>query len=183
MKDHSPDVLNLKLNIDVSIANSLRRTMLSKIPSIVIHTGKFDENDSSMIEECIMTRLGLIPLKKVDTSVFPEKTEYTANINEEGPKTVYSKDITFSEGITVVDPDIIILKLKKGEILKFEGLTKEGTGEEHAKYIVCNISRYEKIDNDFYINIESFGVYTAEEIFIKALDILKENLTFYRNIK
>lgn len=183
MNEHSPDILNLKLNTDVSIANSLRRTMLSKIPSIVIHGGKFDENDSSMIEECIMSRLGLIPLKKVDTSENPEKTEYVVSINEEGPKIVYSRDIIFSEGIKVVDPNIIILKLKKGEILKFEGFTKEGTGEEHAKYVVCNICRYEKIDDDFFISIESFGVYTAKEIFIKALDILKENLTFYKNIK
>jgi DNA-directed RNA polymerase alpha subunit len=183
MDDYNPNLLNLKLNIDVSIANSLRRTMLSKIPSIVIHTGKFDENDSSMIEECIMSRLGLIPLKKTDNLGSPDNTEYTASINEEGPKTVYSRDIIFSEGIKVVDPDIIILKLKKGEILKFEGFTKEGTGEEHAKYIVCNVCRYKKIDDYFLISIESFGTYTSEEIFIKALDILKENLTFYKNFK
>lgn len=180
MNESDPNILNLKLNIDYALANSIRRTMISKIPSIVIHGGKFDENDSSMIEEIIMSRLGLIPLKKTDNS---ENTEYTATIYAEGPKVVYSRDIVFSEGIKVVDPDIIILRLKKGEVLKFEGFTKEGTGEEHAKFTTCVVSRYEKVDDNFFISIESFGVYTAEEIFIKALDVLKENLIFYKNFK
>lgn len=177
---NDPNILNLKLNIDTSMANSLRRTMISKIPNIVIEGGKFDENDSSMIEEMLISRLGLIPLKKTNNST---ETEFSVSINEEGPKIIYSKDIVFSEGIEVVDPNIIIVKLEKGDILKFNGFTKESTGEEHAKFAVCHISKYEKIEDVYHISIESFGTYTAKEIFIKALDILKENLMFYRNIK
>jgi DNA-directed RNA polymerase subunit D len=175
-----PNILSLKLNIETHLINSLRRIMLSKIPTIVIQGGKFDENDSFIIEEVITSRLGLIPLKKTDDSI---ETEYKVYINQEGPKTVYSGDIVFSKGIEVVDKDIIIVKLKKDEKLIFEGFTKEGTGEEHAKFNTCLISRYEKINNDFFITIESFGTYTAEEIFLKSLNILKNMLIFYKNIK
>lgn len=175
-----PNILKLKLNIETAMANSLRRTMISEIPSIVIQGGKFDENDSSIIEEIITSRLGLIPLRKTNNT---SEVEFSVSINEEGPKTVYSRDIKFPDGIEVVDPNIKIVKLNKGDILKFEGFTAEGIQKKHAKFQVCHISRYEKVDNNYYIDIESFGNYTAKEIFTKALDILKENLLFYKNIK
>jgi DNA-directed RNA polymerase subunit D len=176
-----PNIYDIELNIDNSMANSLRRIMISKIPSIVIYSVCITENDSSMSDEMIAHRLGQIPLKKLDDS---ENTEYTMSLSEIGPKTIYSRDIVFSNGIKVVDPNIILIKLDKGVILKFNGFTKEGNGEEHAKYSVCCGTSYKKINDNLYkIHVESCGNYTAKDIFIKSLDILKNDLLMYKNIK
>ncbi len=176
-----PNIFDIELNVNNSIANSLRRIMISKIPSIVINTVCITENDSSMSDEIIAHRLGQIPLKKMNDS---DSTEYTLNLSEIGPKIIYSRDIIFSNGIEVVDPDIILIKLEKGASLKFNGLTKEGIGEEHSKYNVCCGTSYKKINDNLYrMHIESCGNYTAKDIFIKSLDILKNDLLMYKNIK
>ncbi|KAL4466886.1 hypothetical protein ABPG74_010483 [Tetrahymena malaccensis] len=55
-------------NCDISLANSLRRILLAEIETIAIHNVKVYENTSSLPDEYIAHRLGLIPLNaaKVD---------------------------------------------------------------------------------------------------------------------
>lgn len=48
---------------DVSMANSLRRIMIAEVPTICIDQVEFSENTSSMQDEYISHRLGLIPLR------------------------------------------------------------------------------------------------------------------------
>ena len=49
-------------NIDVSIANTLRRIMISEVPSMAIELVKIINNTSCLNDEYIAHRLGLIPL-------------------------------------------------------------------------------------------------------------------------
>lgn len=49
-------------NCDISLANSLRRILLAEIETIAIHNVKVYENTSSLPDEYIAHRLGLIPL-------------------------------------------------------------------------------------------------------------------------
>jgi DNA-directed RNA polymerase II subunit RPB3 len=46
----------------VSIANTLRRVMLSEVPTLAIHMVRVYENTSSLSDEFVSHRLGLIPL-------------------------------------------------------------------------------------------------------------------------
>jgi DNA-directed RNA polymerase subunit D len=173
-----PNIFDFTLNINTALANSLRRIMISKIPSIVINNVCIKENDSSLDDEMIAHRLGQIPLKKIDMS---DITEYNVELDISGPITVYSRDLTLSSGIIVVDPDIILIKLKNDERLKLFGNTGEGIGEEHSKFNVCCGTTYKKIsENMHHFHVESTGVYTSKEIFNKALIILKEELLKYR---
>lgn len=173
-----PNIFDFTISINSSLANSLRRIMISKIPSIVINNVCIKENDSVLDDDIIAHRLGQIPLKKIELS---DNTEYTAEIDIIGPVTVYSRDIIFSDGIMSVDPDIILIKLKKDERLKFHGYTREGIGEEHAKFNVCCGTTYKKLtDNSHHFHIESTGVYTSKEIFQKALEVLEEDLLKYK---
>jgi len=49
-------------NCDISFANSLRRVLLAEVETIAIHNVKVYENTSSLPDEYIAHRMGLLPL-------------------------------------------------------------------------------------------------------------------------
>jgi DNA-directed RNA polymerase subunit D len=167
-------------NIDCSIVNSLRKIIISQIPSIVIDTVQIQTNDSYYCDEMICNRLGLIPLKIENDSTI---TNFSLELEETGPKTVYSGDIKFSDGIVPVSKDIIILKLNNSETIKLRGNTEEGTALENSKWSVSCGTSYKKIsDNSFIFRVETTGCIQARDAFIKSISILKEELSNYKKM-
>jgi len=136
-------------DIDPSFANSLRRIMIAEVPSLAIEDVWIVENNSSLYDEIIAHRLGLIPLKTdLKTLVLPAKCgcggegcaqcQVAFTINKEateGPMTIYAEDLQSEDtDITPCNPKIPIVELVKGQRLVLEAYAKLGIGEEHAKW-------------------------------------------------
>jgi DNA-directed RNA polymerase subunit D len=120
--------LILKMKIDEEIANAIRR-YVNKIPITSIDEVEIHKNDSPLYDETIAHRIGLIPLKTKKSS---KKGSFELNLDAKGEGFVYSKEIQ-GDAIAVYDK-IPITYLKKGGMLKLSAKTKEGTGEEHARF-------------------------------------------------
>jgi DNA-directed RNA polymerase subunit D len=169
-------------NIDVSIANAIRRTIISGVSSVVIDTIIIKENDSSLSDEMIAHRLGLIPLRKTNLDT---QTDFKIKLEEIGPKRVYSRDIIFPPGIEAVSPDIIILNLNTDECINLTGITEEGTAidQNHSKFSVSCGTSYEKLsDNSFHMKIETTGSLSAKDALLKSIQIIKEELASYKKM-
>jgi hypothetical protein len=87
---HLSDVFGFTLSgVNVSIANALRRTMLSDIPIIIFRTSPYDKNKANIISntsrlnnEIIKQRLSCIPIHIKDVMNFPYKN-YIVEVNVE----------------------------------------------------------------------------------------------------
>lgn len=170
--------LDIEINIDVSLANAIRRTIISGLKTTVIDSVIIKENDSVLSDEMVAHRIGLIPLSGNGSG-------HVVTLNEIGPKTVYSRDIQFPENIKAVSPDIIILNLGPNEKINLIGYTEEGTAfeQEHSKYSVSCGTSYKKLsDNLFQMHIETTGSISAKDAFISSIQTIKEELIKYKKI-
>ena len=76
-KREEDDIMNFTVqNVNVSIVNALRRTLLSDIPSVVFHTFPYEENlctihknTTRFNNEIIKHRLSLVPIHITDLTI------------------------------------------------------------------------------------------------------------------
>ncbi|MCL7413461.1 MAG: DNA-directed RNA polymerase subunit D [ANME-2 cluster archaeon] len=132
--------------VNPAIANGLRKSMLSEVPTMAIDYINIYDNTSVLFDEQLGLRMGLIPLKTdLDSYVLPEdcdcqgegctKCQLTLTLSSEGPTMVYSGDIQSSDpAIGVAEDKIPIVELKERQKLVLEAVAKLGTGREHVKY-------------------------------------------------
>lgn len=171
------------INGDTALCNAIRRTIINGIPSTVIDTVCIRENDSSLSDEMIAHRLGLIPLRKTEAETCG--SEFKISLDQTGPKRIYSRDIVFPPGIEAVSPDIIILILGKDERIDLIGYTEEGTDidQKHSKFSVSCGTTYQKLsDNKFRFCCETTGSISAKDAVIKAIQIIREELVNYKKL-
>ena len=117
-----------------SFINALRRTIMADVSVLAIEDVTFYENSSIMFDEFLAHRLGLLPIK-TDLKTYKEDEKVTLILEKEGPCTVYSKDIkSVDPKIEVVDKNIPLLELKKGQRVKIEMDAVMGKGRTHSKF-------------------------------------------------
>eukprot|EP00656_Telonema_subtile_P009022 TRINITY_DN14219_c0_g1_i1.p1 TRINITY_DN14219_c0_g1~~TRINITY_DN14219_c0_g1_i1.p1 ORF type:complete len:246 (-),score=75.79 TRINITY_DN14219_c0_g1_i1:16-753(-) len=157
---------------DSSFANSLRRTIISDVPTLAIDLVEFENNTSVLSDEFLAHRLGLIPLvsKRVNDFVDNREcmncnnfcnlcsAEFRLHVTCTDAKTlnVTSEDL-FEQDNTVTPVDystddrvaqddekggILIVKLRKNQELKLRAIAKKGVGKEHAKWAPVSVCTY-----------------------------------------
>jgi DNA-directed RNA polymerase subunit D len=163
--DLKPKFIRLELSdTTASQVNAIRRTLLADVPKLAIEdvefhlgpirdetSGKDYDSSTSMFDEAVSLRLGLLPIP-TDLGQFRRKSECTCNgagcvhcqvmysIDKKGPCTVYAKDLTplGDASLAILEPEIPIVRLGARQALLAYATAVVGTPREHAKWQVAN---------------------------------------------
>lgn len=145
------DTLTFRLEgSTVAFANALRRAMMADVPTLAVEWVDFHDNTSTLFDEVIAHRLGLIPL-----TFDPEKLNLASDcacegkgcpscqavfaLEAVGPCTVTSGMLkSATREVAPTSPDFPIAELLKGQRLKLEAVARLGTGAAHAKFQAAN---------------------------------------------
>lgn len=174
--EETDDVLKLKIEgINEAVANSLRRSMMIKVPTLSVGELHVSKNESGLIDEAIANRIGQVPFtvpKNVD-----EDDEVHIALKQEGPGTVLAEDLKAdNDEAEPVNPEAIIVELKEDQGIELEATAELGTGEQHAKHQGGTVG-YEKTgENSYEFRIESTSGYSNEELFEQAIESLRKEL-------
>lgn len=132
-----------------TFANTLRRMILSEVPTMAIDEVIIIENTTPLYDEIVAHRLGLIPLKTdLENYVRPElcscggqgctSCEVSLTLEMSGDQDV---EIVFSKDLLSQDPKIVpvylnipILKMAKDQKIFLEAIARLGRGLDHAKW-------------------------------------------------
>ncbi|KAL0266100.1 UNVERIFIED_CONTAM: hypothetical protein PYX00_011816 [Menopon gallinae] len=129
------------INTDCSVANALRRILISEIPTLAVEKVLIHKNSGVMPDETLAHRLGLIPIEADPEDVDGKELESLAfridvKNGESGIMNVYSHDIQ------CVQPsrrpwfkkNVLITRLAPKQEIEVEMFCSKGTGKEHAKW-------------------------------------------------
>ena len=158
-----------------SFANALRRAMMNSVGTLAIDKVTFYENSSSMFDEYIAHRVGLVPIHTPKD--YDEKDEVVFSLSAEGPSTVASKElVSTAKGIKVANENIPIIKLASGQTLKIDGKAVFSNAMKSSKF-QPGLVTYKAIGDDkFEFYVETFGQMPPLEIVHRALNIISNSL-------
>jgi DNA-directed RNA polymerase subunit D len=163
--DLKPRSLQLELGgTTASQVNAIRRTLLADVPKLAIEdvefhlgpirdetTGKDYDSSTSMFDEAVALRMGLLPIP-TDLGQFRKRSECTCNgagcahcqvmysVDKKGPCTVYSRDLVplGDTTLAILEPEIPIVRLGARQALLAYATAVVGTAREHAKWQVAH---------------------------------------------
>ena len=163
------------IGMDVVMANALRRTMISDVPTLAIDTVKIEENTTVLADEFIAHRLGLIPLVS-DASL--DNVEFSLDLTANEAVEEWDSDalVSESESVQVAIKEIPIVKVVKGQKLRLTAIATRGTGEIHAKWSPVSVCFCQNAPTGLLFTVESVGQLPPAEIVRQATDILKERI-------
>lgn len=150
-------------------ANMLRRYAIGSVNVFAIDNITVYENTSSLFDEYIANRIGLVPIKMA--SGYKPGDEVVFTLDAHGPGTVYSGELKgVSDKIRVANSKIPLLKLLEEQNLRLEAKARMGIGRKHAKW-QTGLGGYEIGKNgDMKFTMESFQQMSPREMLIKAAE-------------
>ncbi|MCL4383566.1 DNA-directed RNA polymerase subunit D [Candidatus Marsarchaeota archaeon] len=163
-------------DINHNFANSLRRTAINNTAVFAIDTVTFYTNTSSMFDEFIAHRIGLVPI------ITPKKgynkdDEILFTLEAFGPKTIYSSELKSTDkNINVANPNIPILKLAENQEIRLDGKAVMNSALKHAKFQPGLVTYEEINESTFKFYVETFGQMPPKEIIINACKKIAEEI-------
>ena len=164
VQELKPRAVKLELTgTTASQVNAIRRTLVSDLPKLAIEdvefhlgpirdeaTGKDYDSSTSMFDEGVALRMGLLPIP-TDLGQFRKKADCDCNgagcvhcqamysVDKKGPCTVYAKDLVplGDASLAIVEPEIPIVRLGARQALLAYATAIVGTAREHAKWQVA----------------------------------------------
>lgn len=174
VRAESEDKISFVLrNSDLSLANALRRVMISEVPTVAIDIVYFEVNTSVTDDEFLSHRLGLVPLVSSDSDIifrhecscgdYCDKCSIRFALDVKAPKgssqvLVTSDDlkpirstnvIPVGSGFTRSSPPVVITKLGPGQHLRLEAVAFKGIGKVHAKWSPVSLCVYKPLPRIF----------------------------------
>ncbi len=174
--EETDDVLKVEISgINEAIANSLRRSMMTKVPTLATKELQITRNESGLFDEVLANRIGQVPFT-IPSNV-EEDDEVHLALKQEGPGTVLAEDLKAdNDEAEPVNPETVIVDLKEDQDLELEATAVLGRGSEHAKHQGGTVG-YEKVDEDtFKFRIESTSGYSNEELVETAVEEMKKEI-------
>ncbi len=190
---------------EVGLVNALRRAILSDLPCFAIDRVDFYENTSSMFNEYLANRIGLIPLTWEESVA--EDAQVTFSLNVEGPCMVYSRDLRSNDDkIRVFNENIPLIKLAADQRLRFEAFALKGTLKQHAKFqsalasyslvpergkasVMAEADRDDEKgernfkENEYIFLVESYNNLSAKEQLQRGIRLLQQKLDALEDAK
>lgn len=129
-----------------TFVNTIRRTIISEVPTMAIEDVSFIKNSSVLYDEMLAHRLGLVPLTtdlksynlKEDCKCEDKgcaQCQTTISLEAKGPGTVYSELLKAKDSaIKPAFDKIPLVKLTKNQTLEIEATAILGKGKQHYKF-------------------------------------------------
>ena len=150
LEKKGPEMTFVLDGADIALANSLRRIMISEVPTMAVHWIDVHHNNSALFDEVISHRMGLIPIK-----FDPKKFSFSEDckckgkgcplcqvafiIDKKGPCVVKSGDMKSSDKkVEPADPGVPIVELLEGQKIKLEAVARMGKGIDHSRHQAAN---------------------------------------------
>ncbi|MCI4369771.1 MAG: DNA-directed RNA polymerase subunit D, partial [Thermoplasmata archaeon] len=163
--DLKPREIRLEFSgASASKVNAIRRTLIADVPKLAIEdvefhlgpirdeaSGKDYDSSTSMFDEGVALRLGLLPVP-TDLGQFRRKSECTCegagcahcqvmfSIDKKGPCTVYARDVVplGDASLAILEPEVPIVRLGARQALLAYATATVGSAREHAKWQVAH---------------------------------------------
>jgi DNA-directed RNA polymerase subunit D len=192
----SENTISLELkDYDISYANGLRRTLMSKIPTYAINNITVINNTTSYNNDYIKNRLELIPLKSdsdMDNVIFTLKAS-----SEDELLDIFTESLNSSNGKKYFPGDILVLTLKPGQAIQLECSISKNIGSYHSKHSpICGIQfemmpkdpkekdyiyrQRNFVPNHIILSYESIGMFPADKLFTMSIDLIIDKLAFIK---
>ncbi|MFH1722079.1 MAG: DNA-directed RNA polymerase subunit D [Candidatus Altiarchaeota archaeon] len=175
--------------VDIKLLNTLRRIVISEIPTMAIEKVIVDDNNSVLHDQLLAHRLGLIPLTTdLKTYIFPwdcsckgkgcGKCTAILSLDVKGPGVIHTSDMKSKDPkVKPVYDTSIIAKLSDKHRIKLKAEAVLGQGRDHIKWQSGLASYLQKKDDSFDFFIESYGQLPVKELTIKAFTYLEDEIT------
>jgi len=174
-KKHENRVEFVVDGMSTGFANAIRRYAMNRVPVLAMDAVTFYDNTTSMWDEYIAHRLGLMPVFTPED--FPKGSEVVFSVDETGPKVVYSKDFKSSDKeVKIAQDDIVVVTLGPGQHVRLEAKARLGTGNEHAKYQAGLVS-YGVEQGKLRMIVESFYHMPPSRILLKSCEEIESDIS------